>query len=210
MEIETNEKVLAMYQAVAALLDEGRDVHNLKVSDITQKAGIGKGTAYEYFRSKEELLAKAICYDFAVQFQCLYKELEKKNKLKESLDSCFDWMDSHTMSPRMVMQFRNALGIIFSKKADDFLNDEEPEDHKYGKRVTDMIMNRIISVGKEEGTIHPQIPDEMVRLEVLAKLFAYFVWLQKKEKESESESIQVREYLYESMKRALSQPVQHS
>ena len=207
MQIETNEKVLAMYHAVAALMDEGRDIHNLKVSDITQKAGIGKGTAYEYFRSKEELLAKAICYDFAVQFQSLEKELEEKNKLKEALDSCFDWMDSHTMSPRMVMQFINALSIIFSKKADDFLNNEEPEHHKYGKRVTDMIMNRIIAVGKKEGTIHPQIPDDMVCLEVLAKLFAYFAWLQKKEKEIER--IQVRDYLYESMKRALSQPVQH-
>ena len=80
MQIETNEKVLAMYHAVAALMDEGRDIHNLKVSDITQKAGIGKGTAYEYFRSKEELLAKAICYDFAVQFQSLEKELEEKNE----------------------------------------------------------------------------------------------------------------------------------
>ena len=204
MQIETNEKVLAMYHAVAALMDEGRNIYNLKVSDITQKAGIGKGTAYEYFRSKEELLAKAICYDFAVQFQSLEKEMEEKKRLKDALDSCFDWMDSHTVSPRMVMQFKNALSIIFSKKADDFLNNEESDDHKYGERVIDMIMTRMIAVGKKEGTIHPHIPDEMVCLEVLAKLFAYFAWLQKKEKETER--IQVREYLYESMIRALSQP----
>ena len=45
MEIERNEKVLAMYRAVWQLLDEGRDLHKLKVSDITECAGIGKGTA---------------------------------------------------------------------------------------------------------------------------------------------------------------------
>ena len=52
MENEKNKKVMAMYQAVWKLLDEGKDLHKLKVSDITECAGIGKGTAYEYFRSK--------------------------------------------------------------------------------------------------------------------------------------------------------------
>ena len=205
MQIETNEKILAMYRAVAELMDEGRDVHSLKVSDITAKAGIGKGTAYEYFRSKEELLAKALCYDFMMQFQCLQRELEKKDRLKETMESCFDWMESHTMSPRMVMQFRNAAGIIYSGKADDFLKREEPEEHKHGKYVTHMIMNQIIATGKKEGTIHPEIPDEMVRLEIMSKLFAYFAWLQKNESAEKGKVI--RKYLYEGLIRELKDPV---
>ena len=40
-------KVLAMYGAVIDLINEGCDINTLKVADITTRAGIGKGTAYE-------------------------------------------------------------------------------------------------------------------------------------------------------------------
>ena len=45
-------KVLKMFQACAELMEEGMDVHDIKVVDITNRAGIGKGTAYEYFKNK--------------------------------------------------------------------------------------------------------------------------------------------------------------
>ena len=39
------EKVLLLYQAIIELISEGVDINSVKVSEITQKAGIGKGTA---------------------------------------------------------------------------------------------------------------------------------------------------------------------
>jgi len=36
-----------------------KGVANTKMDDIAQEAGIGKGTFYEYFRSKDELIAEA-------------------------------------------------------------------------------------------------------------------------------------------------------
>ena len=56
------EKVLALYRAVVDLINAGCDVSTVKVSDITGRAGIGKGTAYEYFSSKEEIISSAILY----------------------------------------------------------------------------------------------------------------------------------------------------
>ena len=44
-------KVLLMYQAVLQFMEEGADVASIRVSSITERAGIGKGTAYEYFDS---------------------------------------------------------------------------------------------------------------------------------------------------------------
>ncbi len=49
-------KVLLMYDAVQQLIGEGCSVSQIRVSSITERAGIGKGTAYEYFDSKEEIL----------------------------------------------------------------------------------------------------------------------------------------------------------
>ena len=49
-----SEKELAIYQGVLRLLQEGADIHALKASDIAEAAGLGKGTLYNYFSSKEE------------------------------------------------------------------------------------------------------------------------------------------------------------
>ena len=61
-EIKQSPKVEAMYRAVLDLIREGKDISKIKVIDITSKAGIGKGTAYEYFRSREEIIANALIY----------------------------------------------------------------------------------------------------------------------------------------------------
>ena len=52
MEEKLSPKVEALYKAVMELLLEGREVRKMKVSEITEKAGIGKGTAYEYFNAE--------------------------------------------------------------------------------------------------------------------------------------------------------------
>ena len=59
------EKVLLMYQAVSELLRDQNDIAKIKVADITSRAGIGKGTAYEYFSSKEDLIANALLHEYS-------------------------------------------------------------------------------------------------------------------------------------------------
>ena len=64
---ELKPKVKALYDAVLELLNENADVNALTVADITKRAGIGKGTAYDYFSCKEEIIAGAIIYDARTQ-----------------------------------------------------------------------------------------------------------------------------------------------
>ena len=56
-------KELAVYKAVLELLDEGTDINLVTVSQVAERAGIGKGTVYEYFASKEEMVVCAILYE---------------------------------------------------------------------------------------------------------------------------------------------------
>ncbi len=51
-ENELKPKVRALYEAVLELLNENADISTMKVSDITSRAGIGKGTAYDYFKKQ--------------------------------------------------------------------------------------------------------------------------------------------------------------
>lgn len=83
---EYQPKVKAIYQAIFELLEEGADLNGLTVSEITKKAGIGKGTAYEYFSDKEEMIGRAICYNVEVFCQKIYQGTKKENTLYDKVN----------------------------------------------------------------------------------------------------------------------------
>ena len=58
MEMERNEKVLAIYRAVWKLIDEGNDISRVKVADITAKAGIGKEQRMNISAVRRKLLQR--------------------------------------------------------------------------------------------------------------------------------------------------------
>lgn len=79
-------KVLRMYQAVMELIEEGETPNLLRVSTITERAGIGKGTAYEYFDSKEEIIIYSIVYQMQATVSAMEQKLQGKVSFQEKLD----------------------------------------------------------------------------------------------------------------------------
>lgn len=51
-----------IFSAVLELVKQNKSFANLKVSDIAKQAGIGKGSIYMYFSSKERVIVDAIRY----------------------------------------------------------------------------------------------------------------------------------------------------
>lgn len=82
-------KVKATYQAVIELLMEGRDLSNLTVAEITARAGIGKGTVYEYFSNKEEMIAGALFYEMENACRNLYGRMKKEKDLYGKINLIF-------------------------------------------------------------------------------------------------------------------------
>lgn len=78
-------KEKAIYQAVLELFQEGTDLNTLTVAEITGRAGIGKGTAYEYFSDKEEMIAKAILFGTEEFCYKVYESLKKEKKLYDKI-----------------------------------------------------------------------------------------------------------------------------
>lgn len=92
---ELSPKVLAAYKAVAELFMEGADLSSLTVSEITARAGIGKGTVYDYFANKEEMLAGALYHEMDVVCSDLHKQLQKKRNLYEKMEQILVDMEEH-------------------------------------------------------------------------------------------------------------------
>lgn len=101
---ETRPKVLALYRAVLELLDDGADINAMKVSDITEHAGIGKGTAYDYFKSKEEIIASALSYDMERKIQTEMAHMSDKEHFFEKVHYIFDWVSEQHKEQKEKME----------------------------------------------------------------------------------------------------------
>jgi len=88
-------KVKATYQAVIQLFMEGADLNNLTVAEITGKAGIGKGTAYEYFPNKEEMIAGALFYSMKDACRSLYAQMGQEKSLYGKVNLILLDMEKH-------------------------------------------------------------------------------------------------------------------
>ena len=65
--------------------DRNSDLHTITVQQIADAAGIGKGTLYEYFSSREEIFAKAFLYRLENEFSHLEESLRKTQSFEERL-----------------------------------------------------------------------------------------------------------------------------
>ena len=104
----TNEKlppkVEMMFRAVLDMVNEGNDINTMKVQDITKRAGIGKGTAYEYFSSKEELIGGAIDWNLRSEILGLQESVEKENCFREKIYCILNFMEDRVKSQNNLMQ----------------------------------------------------------------------------------------------------------
>lgn len=197
MTTEKNEKILAMYQAVCMLIEEGCDIHKMKVADITARAGIGKGTAYEYFRSKDELLLKALQYDFYTGYQLLEQELKKTTTFQEAVEAAFLWIENNMKQKRLALQCLKLLEEFREKNGERVKERMEQNAGLFAE-----LLDYMIHVGKEEGCISTQVPDKLARLELGSKFVGYYLFSQTNAS-GEDERRQMKDFLYENMVKSL-------
>lgn len=116
------EKMRLMYDAVAELMAQKREISSITVSDITSKAGIGKGTAYEYFSSKEELMAHAFMYDYATKIERLSQTAFEPTNFKERCYRVMDWLlenKAYNLMFRQLLMTNYSLELNTSKDKDE-------------------------------------------------------------------------------------------
>jgi len=80
-----SEKEIRIYEAVFELALNGRDLSGVKVQEIANQAQIGKGTLYEYFKSKEEIICKTLYYYLQNQLNEFKSVLMEQNTFEETV-----------------------------------------------------------------------------------------------------------------------------
>ena len=105
------ERMDSLYEAVLELAEEGRPFSQITVADIADRAGIGKGTVYEYFGTKEEIIASAVLYGMKHLRATMTRFMEKHEGFAERLEFVFDLITKGDREMKLMLRLPELLWL---------------------------------------------------------------------------------------------------
>lgn len=147
------------------------------INDIANAAGIGKGTIYEYFSNKEEIINQSYRYFMCameLDFQeILIREITGKEKLIRILEGFSQLMNSETLELVELMLDFWAEGIR-TKNSEGILKEEMNKFyHSYREILADVIIE-----GMGDGSLKKNINPRSVASMIIGTLDGIFVqWI---------------------------------
>lgn len=169
------EKEMLMYKAVIEMVQEDYNINSIKVGEITQRAGIGKGTAYEYFSCKEEIIVKALLFDTYSHLKSIDVMLKEKRAYKEKLFLLLDYLEENLPHTNGIGSLMKMFAGTFEirediKKELDKIQTSEACPVVYIERMIDDFMK----LGLEEKLYNE--PDIIVRRSVFATQVTGYIY----------------------------------
>jgi TetR/AcrR family acrAB operon transcriptional repressor len=129
------------------LLEKG--IKNLTITEIAKTAGIGKGTVYDYFSNKEEIVFEIIRNFIEKHHQNLLSKSDENTSTKQKILYLFDFfLSEHESYEKHLDVFREYLSVTLSSKCSPML--------EFNRECADFIKNileDIIEEGIKKGEI---------------------------------------------------------
>lgn len=167
------EKVAAMYEAVGMLIMKGLDVPEIKVSMITEQAGIGKGTAYEYFDSKEDLIVCALVYHMRRMSDRLETALGQCGSFREQLTMMLDQCGRNEEDGQYFIRFVHVItdNSVFGRLVRNKLSDPN------GEVPVVNLLGRLLKAGMERGEVRSDLPLDYLVCTLFSRFLTYTIYL---------------------------------
>lgn len=165
-------KVLAIYKAIEQLIAGGQDLNAVKVSTITELAGIGKGTAYDYFETKDEMIASALIYQIKNISEVLSDALEQQQNFGAQIDFLLDSIEQENGKQQYFLRFMHVLteNSTYCQLAREKLSSEA-----FHNFMPKDVFADLVKSGKERGEIRSDLPTDYVICAVFSKMMTYLV-----------------------------------
>ncbi|MCI9278941.1 MAG: TetR/AcrR family transcriptional regulator [Lachnospiraceae bacterium] len=165
-------KVRQMYMAVLQLFEQGEEAGSIRVSAITEMAGIGKGTAYEYFDSKEEMVACALVYQIQCIFDWLGNMLEEKGSFREQLDFILDEME---VQEERRCCFLRCVHIMTDYSEFSRMIQEKITREEFKPYLPTNVFGRMLRRGVERGELRNDLPLDYLVYCLFSHLVSYLL-----------------------------------
>lgn len=165
-------KVTAMYRAVSTLLREDKDISEMSVSMITGLAGIGKGTAYEYFDSKEGIIVCALLYEIRTVTEQASRQIQTCPDLETQIHRMLLLVEEHSQCVDAIMAFLHLL--TDHSKEGNLLRQRIAEQKENGP--VDLLVRQIIDSARAKGELREDIPLSYITNALLARMISYLMY----------------------------------
>ena len=133
------------------LLEHG--INSLTISQIAKTAGVGKGTIYEYFENKEDIVFEIITTFIAEHEKKLLGIVSESTRTKEKLFHFFYLLFESELARKQLKVYKEFLAISLSNEPKEMLLFSE---ECQGKFI--FILDQIIKAGITSGEIEESMP----------------------------------------------------
>ena len=165
-------KVIAMYRAVNTLLRENKDMPEMSVSMITGLAGIGKGTAYEYFDAKEEIIVCALLYEIRMVTEQASEQIKNCRDMESQIGQMLLLVEEHSQCVDAIMAF---LHLLTDHSREGNLLRERMEEQEENGPIN-LLIRQIIDSARERGELREDLPMSYITNALLARMISYLMY----------------------------------
>jgi AcrR family transcriptional regulator len=151
--------------AFEVFVDKGFDA--LSIAEVARAAGIGKGTVYEYFDSKEELVLEGVAVWTLELEQGVEAALDPSQSPEQRLRTlCEGTMHAFMSDQTVIRAFISSMSLMFFNETFRQANMWKAIYTRFGEVITKTILD-----GVADGSFRPEVARDADKIAV--NLFAY-------------------------------------
>lgn len=161
---EKNQKRKEILTSAKILFTE-KGFHNTKMEEISAGAGVGKGTLYEYFKSKQDIFDEFCIENVSLMRQGIEEISNKDISFKEKLIEMFEKKEKSLELENATIEGMLSHKNIISEKVVKTMM----------KLIDDVykMLTKIIDQGKDEGVVDNKIPSEVIACALIGTMGEY-------------------------------------
>jgi len=194
------DKELAIFNGVIDLIKRGANIYLVTVSEIAKASGVGKGTIYEYFRTKEEVISKAILYNMKREVKHAIERVEQKNNFKdryyEALEIIVENFDNKFSTINLLLSTGNFNELY------EYMIDEKHLIAAYTSRI-ESIIDRLLLMGYEEGIITIEESQYYKRMVIISSIAGFINYINNRERYLDIDTQKAMDLCYKMVIKAL-------
>ncbi len=200
MRDKKTDKVIAIYHAVEDFVAEGAELSGMRVSDIAARAGIGKGTTYEYFASKEELIVKAMVYLVGSMTKRIINNMEKADTFRDKFMILLAEMEEKVKQRACILKYFHMLGDmnLGEQMQKVLLADKEAKDSNPMR-----IIRYLLEQGSKEGIIGTQYSQSYMETAMFSRIIGFVVYVDNVFGNKDCDNESIKHDLYDGLCREL-------
>jgi AcrR family transcriptional regulator len=169
MQTPPSDKEIAIFRGLLELLRQGADLASIKASDIAAAAGLGKGTLYNYFASKDEIIAQAIFFHLEEHFDRIEAGVRQAGGFTQACYAILDYLEKQGLSRGINIHLLLLGGA--EPGCRDLMEQGRDRAAALWARL-DALGRALAKQGCQEGVLQPQEP-AYVRAVVISTLMGY-------------------------------------